>query len=64
VRDKLELPIDWTTRWASDRSVNFRLHAWHFMGPMLRVHARTGGASPARLVPGPGGLVGADLQRR
>jgi hypothetical protein len=39
---RLDLPIDWTTLCMSNRSWNYRLHAWSFMAPVLRAYADTG----------------------
>ena len=38
----LDDAIDWTTAGMSNRSWNFRLHSWDFMGPVLRAFADTG----------------------
>jgi glycosyltransferase involved in cell wall biosynthesis len=39
---RLDRPINWTTIGADDRSWSFHLHAWDFMGPVLRAFAETG----------------------
>ncbi|HZM84289.1 MAG TPA: heparinase II/III family protein, partial [Candidatus Limnocylindrales bacterium] len=39
---KLELPIDWATLWTGNRTWNFRLHSWNFMGPVLTAYAKSG----------------------
>jgi glycosyltransferase involved in cell wall biosynthesis len=38
----LDEAIDWTTVCMSNRSWNFRLHSWDFMGPVLRAFVRKG----------------------
>jgi hypothetical protein len=38
---KLDLPIDWTSMWMSNRTWNFRFHSWNFMGPVLHAYETT-----------------------